>query len=318
MPTTMPRPWSRLRALRLLVAIASLVTLLSSCQRETQGSETRTALGDGAVTIGSFAFPESELLAEIYALALEEEGFRVERLFGVGPRELLQPALGEGLIEFLPEYSGTALQFLSLNESEPTADVDATHHALKRALSGTSVAAMKPAPAQDANVLAVTRATSRRYNLGTISDLKESAPQLTFGGPPECPTRPFCLLGLEEVYGLRFYRFLPLDAGGPLTHGALRARHIDLALLFSTDPRLLNGELVVLDDDRGLQPAENVTPLVRRELLDQWGSEFAQAIDRVSARMTTRDLRALNAEVVNGADVSSVARQWLSQEGPQP
>src|SRR5215213_3342113 len=94
---SMPRLWSPLRASRLVVVVSCLITLLAGCQGQTQQSETETALGDGTITIGSFAFPESELLAEIYALALEDEGFTVERVFGVGPRELLQPALAEGL-----------------------------------------------------------------------------------------------------------------------------------------------------------------------------------------------------------------------------
>jgi osmoprotectant transport system substrate-binding protein len=306
------------RCFRLLAAVTCLATLLSGCQRASQQSEKASALGDDAITIGSFDFGESELLAEIYALALEDKGFKIERMFGLGPRELVQPALADGLLEFVPEYSGTALQFLSVDESKPASDVEATHDALTRALTGSPLVAMTPAPAQDANAFVVTRETSQRYGLATISDLEEVAPELTFGGPPECPTRPFCLLGLEQVYGLRFAHFLPLDAGGPITHQALRDGHVDVALLFTTDPGLIRRDLVVLADDRRLQPAENVTPLVRREVLDRWGSDFEKIVDAVSTQMTTRDLRALNAELAEGIDPSTVAHKWLLLEGSGP
>jgi osmoprotectant transport system substrate-binding protein len=306
------------RGFRLLAAVTCVATLLSGCQRPSQQSERATALGDEAITIGSFDFGESELLAEIYAVALEDKGFKIDRMFGLGPRELVQPALADGLLEFVPEYSGTALQFLSLNESKPASDVDATHDALIRALTGSAVVAMMPAPAQDANAFVVTRETSKRFDLATISDLEVVAPELTFGGPPECPTRPFCLLGLGQVYGLRFGDFLALDAGGPITHQALRDGYVDVALLFTTDPGLISRDLVVLADDRRQQPAENVTPLVRREILDRWGSEFEEIVDGVSMQMTTRDLRALNAQVAEGIDPSTVAHKWLSLEPTRP
>jgi osmoprotectant transport system substrate-binding protein len=306
------------RDFRLLAAVVCLATLLSGCQRASQEPGTATALHDDAITIGSFDFGESELIAEIYALALEDKGFRIERMFGLGPRELVQPALADGLLEFVPEYSGTALQFLSLNKGKPASDVDGTHAALTQALTGSPLVAMAPAPAQDANAFVVTRATSQRHGLATISDLQEVAPDLTFGGPPECPTRPFCLLGLEQVYGLRFGNFLPLDASGPITHQALRDRYVDVALLFTTDPGLLSRDFVVLADDRRLQPAENVTPLVRHEVLARWGPEFEEIVDGVSRQMSTRVLRSLNAQVVEGMDPSIVAHKWLSSEGAEP
>jgi osmoprotectant transport system substrate-binding protein len=319
---TVPRLGSLLqetsRGFRLFAGVVCLATLLSGCQRASQEQETTTALHDDAITIGSFDFGESELIAEIYALALEDKGFQIERMFGVGPRELVQPALADGLLELVPEYSGTALQFLSLNEGKPASDVDTTHAALTQALTGSPLVAMAPAPAQDANAFVVTRETSQRYGLATISDLQEVAQDLTFGGPPECPTRPFCLLGLEQVYGLTFGHFLPLDAGGPITHQALRDRYVDVALLFTTDPELLSRDFVVLVDDRRLQPAENVTPLVRREVLARWGSAFEEVVDGVSTQMTTRDLRSLNARVAEGMDPTAVAHKWLSLQRAEP
>jgi osmoprotectant transport system substrate-binding protein len=298
------RPW--------LLAAACLAMLMSGCASEPQASRPATALLDDAITVGSFDFLESELIAEIYALALEDHGFEVVRMAGLGPRELVQPALAAGLLEFVPEYAGTALQFMSLEESKPVPDVDATHNALVQALAGGPLVALAPSPAQDRNAFVVTRETADRYDLHAITDLMEVAPRLTFGGPPECPTRPFCLLGLEEVYGLRFGSFIALDAGGPLTHQALQNGYVDVALLFTTDPRLVGGALVELADDRRLQPAENVTPIVRHEVLDRRGPEFELLVNQVSGQMTTAGLRQLNARVAAGIDVSRVAREWIS------
>jgi osmoprotectant transport system substrate-binding protein len=304
------RPW--------LLAAACLAMLMSGCASETQGSKPAITLLDSAITVGSFDFPESELLAEIYSIALEHHGFEVRRMARLGPRELVQPALAAGLLEFVPEYSGTALQFISLGESEPAPDAGATHEALVKALAGGPLVALAPSPAQDRNAFVVTRETADRYGLTAITDLMEVAPRLTFGGPPECPTRPLCLLGLEDVYGLRFGGFIALDAGGPLTHHALQNGYIDVALLFTTDPLLIGGDLVELTDNRRLQPAENVTPIVRNEVLERVGPDFEVFVNRVSRQITTARLRQLNARVAAGRDVSEVAREWISSHDLTP
>jgi osmoprotectant transport system substrate-binding protein len=296
--------------------LASLWLALSGCEAAGPEPRSTTALDDEAITVASFDFAESELLAEIYAQGLEANGFDVERSFRAGPRELVQPALARGLVELVPEYSGTALQFASLNESDPVRGVDETHAALERALDGTNIRALESAAAQDRNAIVVTRDTSEHYGLTKISDLADVAPELTFGGPPECPVRPFCLKGLEEVYGLKFGDFLPLDAGGPLTHQALDNGHIDVALLFTTDPRLSTPELVVLADDRGLQPADSVTPLLRREVIERWGPKVEEVINEISRQMTTSELRSLNEQTAEGVDPATVAQTWLQELEP--
>ena len=125
----------------------------------------------------------------------------------------------------------------------------------------------------------MTRQTASRYDLHKLSDLEKIAPQLAFGGPPECPTRPLCLVGLQRVYGVKFREVVQLDAGGPTTRQALRNRDVDVALLFTTDPTIADEGFVELQDDRGLQPAENVTPIVRNEVVARLG---AGAVDRVN------------------------------------
>ena len=272
-------------------------------------------LDDDAVTVASFDFPESELLAEIYGRALRGAGFEVELEIGLGPREFVQPALERGLVELVPEYAGTALQFVTMGASVPSDDATATTRALARVLREHRLLALTPAPAQDANAVVVTRDLADRHALDEISDLAEMAPRLRFGGPPGCPDRPFCLGGMEDTYDLHFDDFLPLDVGGPLTHQALAGGHVDVALLFTTDPRLLSDDLVVLDDDRNLQPAENVTPVVRYEVVERWGDPFVEAVDAVSRRLTTAELQALNAQVAAGEPRDEVAAGWLRREG---
>jgi osmoprotectant transport system substrate-binding protein len=275
-----------------------------------------STLRDDTVTVGSFDFTESELVAEIYSQALEGEGYDVERAFGLGPREFVLPALAGGLIEVVPEYAGSALQFSSLAPDVGTADVSSTNDQLAGLLAERGVTVLAPSPAQDANTFVVTRETAQREHLRTLSDLAAVAPEMTFAGPPECPSRPFCLLGLERVYGLSFREVLALDAGGPLTHQAIASRDVDVALSFTTDPALIDGSLVELEDDRDLQPAENVTPLVRSDVIDHFGPVLVARMDTISQRLTTDGLRALNAELAAGdQDIAAVASAWLAAEG---
>jgi osmoprotectant transport system substrate-binding protein len=298
----------------LLVATVALGLAAASCG-EASPEPDAAALDDDAVTVASFDFPESELLAEMYGQALAGAGYDVEYRLAAGPRELVQPALARGLVEFVPEYAGTALEFFGAGGDLPPTAPDATHAALERRLADTPLVPLAPAPAQDANAVVVTPEVAERYDLATISDLRGVAADLTFGGPPGCEERPFCLAGLESVYGLRFAAFMPLDVGGPLTHQALAGGHIDAALLFTTDPRVARDGLVVLADDKALQPAENVTPIVRAEVIDREGDAFVGAVDAVSARLTTDTLQALNDEIAAGAPARDVAARWLAAEG---
>ena len=167
------------------------------------------------ITVGSFDFPESVLLADIYADALTAQGFPARVLPDLGARELVDPALMSGLVQVVPEYSGSALEFVSLGRGSATSDVTATGRALAGWVAGRGLVAGRPSAAQDANVIVVTAATAARYGLRSVADLARVAPRLAFGGPPECPERVYCLLGLRQVYGLRFRVFLSLDAGRP-------------------------------------------------------------------------------------------------------
>jgi osmoprotectant transport system substrate-binding protein len=297
-----------------LIVVGGCLAASAACGANANDQPTPSALGDDAVTIGSFDFAESVLLGEVYGQALESKGIAVRREFDLGPRELVAPALDQGLVELVPEYAGTALGFFSLGGQQATADAAATHDALVKSLRGHPITALASAPAQDANTFVVTKAVAEEHGLRTLSDVAGVDDQLTFGGPPECPSRPLCLGGLQSTYHLDFDAVLTLDVAGPKTREALRDGDVDMALLFTTDPAIGSDGLVELTDDRGLQPAENVTPLVRTEVVDRWGPSLVDALDAVSSRLTTEELRNLNARAT-GREAAAVAREWLIQQG---
>jgi len=269
-----------------------------------------TGRPSAAIMVGSFDFPGSVLLAYLYADALAAKGFPVRVLPDLGTRELVDPALMNGLIQLVPEYAGSALGFISLGHLPATPDAAATHRSLTRSAERRGLVAAQPAPAQDANAIVVTRATAVRFHLRSIADLVRVAPRLVFGGQPECPDRAYCLLGLECTYGLHFKAFAATDTGGPLTVQALVSGQIGAGLLFTTDPGIAAHDLVSLADSRALQPAENITPLVGRNTVARYGQRLLSALDTVSARLSTGTPRSLNAELTR-LDPRSVAGGWL-------
>jgi osmoprotectant transport system substrate-binding protein len=295
------------------VAVVATLVAVVGAPAAALGRPPARALHDDVVTIGSFDFAESRLLAEIYGQAIEADGVKVRRVLGIGPRELVFPALAGGLLELVPEYAGAALRFTSLGE-DGGGEVDATRERLTQRLRGDHLRALDSSPAQDVNTFVITQDTAATYQLESLSDLARVSDELVFGGPPECRSRRECLPGLERVYGIDFREVLLLDAGGPTTKQALRTGAVDVALLFSTDPDV-EGEFVALADDRGLQPAENVTPLVRTEVLERFGPALAERLDAVSGRLTTDVLRRLNGEVARGVSARRVAARWLTAEG---
>jgi osmoprotectant transport system substrate-binding protein len=296
-----------------LAVLATLALVAGACGPD--ADPVTTVLDDDAITIGSFNFPESILLAELYALALEGEGYQVIRELELGPREFVAPAVLRGLVELVPEYSGSALEFLELTASP---DPETTHAALVEALAEHGLTALDPSPAEDRNAFAVTAETAAELGVRKLSELQPYSADLTFGGPLECPSRPLCLLGLERAYGMQVGAFVPLDEGGPLTVAALRTGEVDVALLFSSAGAIQTNGFVVLEDDGQLQPAENVTPVIRLEVLERFGEGVAATLNAVSAKLTTQDLRRMNAAVAGGASPRSVAGRWLLEHPVEP
>jgi osmoprotectant transport system substrate-binding protein len=269
---------------------------------------------DGAVRIASFEFTESRILAELYGQALEGAGIPVRRLGALASREIVEPALEQGVVDLVPEYTGSALEFLNKGAGRATADAEANHRELVAAFAERGIEVLAMAPAQDQNAVAVTRRTAERLGLTKVSDLAPHAGDLVFGGPPECAERPFCLGGLRGLYGLNFKDVRELDAAGPLTIGALEGDEIDVGLLFTTTPQVGPKDFVLLADDKGLQPADNVVPVVRAEVAERHGDELRAALDAVSAKLTTAELTSLLASVeLNGRRPEAVARAWLQR-----
>ena len=289
--------------------VLALACTLIACS----GLEESPPVPESTVLIGSFDFTEGAILSHLYAGVLESAGFDV-KVESVATREIMEPALEQGHIDVVPEYQGTLLRFL-----RPLADFEAEGEAgevLDEALEARGLVALEAAPGENQNVLVVTSETASEHDLSKISDLEEIAGEMVFGGPPECPARPLCLLGLERVYGLEFESFRPLDAGGPLTLAALNGGEIDVGLLFGTDPAIDRDGLVVLVDDEHLQPAENILPVVRAEVLEENDDAFSEPLNELSARLTTETLRQLNSRVVDeGLTPEDVAEQWLESEG---
>ncbi|MDQ4071179.1 MAG: ABC transporter substrate-binding protein [Actinomycetota bacterium] len=299
--------------------LAGLVAMLAftSCGDDHPGGEVDGPRG-AEVVVASFNFRESEVLAEIYAGAIEAAGIPVRRELGLGPRELVQPALLGGLVDVVPEYLGTALASVEPGAEVAPVDTAAARDRLARAFEAGQVLVLDPASAQNQNGLAVTRATAERHGLDAVSDLAPIAPELVLGGPPECPERRYCLEGLQRVYGLRFGRFVPLDTEQQRAT-ALADEMVDVAVMFTTDGRLAPGDLVLLRDDRGLQPNENVVPLVSARAADRYGARLIDAVNAVSGRLTSNSLRFLNWRTsIAERDVATEARAWLERQALVP
>ena len=258
--------------------------------------------------IASFDFAESVLLAEIFAQVIESTGTPVVRVGTVGPREIIAPALELGHIDVVPEYLGTALQYVGAAETDP--DTASALAELDARLVERGLTALDAAPAEDKNVFVVTRELATAESLVKISDLVGLAPRLRFGGPPECQDRMLCVAGLEAVYGLQFAEFVP-QRSLRFTAEALQRKEIEVGLMFSTAAQMLTNELVELVDDRGMQPAENIVPVARIDALQRWGSDVEDALNAMSEQLTTLELRVLNQQVADGQPVEDAARRWL-------
>lgn len=291
-----------------VLACALSLTLLGACSRSGELPASRPRGNE--VVVSSFNFPESALLAEIYAQAIEAAGIPVRRELDLGPRELVQPALLAGLVDVIPEYLGSALASLA---GTPTADAPAGRDRLVDALRRWDVRVMDSSPAQNQNGLVVSRSTAERHGLRAISDLARFPSPVTLAGPSECPQRPYCLPGFESRYGLRFARFLPLDSESQRAT-ALIEEVVDVAVMFTTDGRLATGDLILLDDDRSLQPAENIVPVVSAPAMERYGPRLSAALDAVSARLTSNGLTFLNWRIdTAGRDIATEARGWLER-----
>ena len=291
------------------VVVAAMLPLSACGGDPTSGGGTGDT-SSPAITIGSANFPENQLLAEMYAQALEGKGVKVTRKFNIGARELYLKALREDSINMIPEYNGALLAGLSPNGEVPdgVSTTEQVNEALQKVLpEGLEI--LESSPAEDKDTLTVTSATAQKYNLKTIDDLKAVAGRLALGAGPEFKTRYQGIVGLKKVYGLNFKTFKSLDPGGPLTKAALKKNQIQVANIFSTDSAIETDNLVVLEDTKNLFLAQNITPVISTAKVK---GEVEPALDAVSAALTTEDLTKYVAEVaVNKKSYETVAKQFL-------
>jgi len=218
------------------------------------------------------------------------------------------PALKNGDIDAYADYQGTLLTFLG---GTPTGDTNTTYKALQAKLNGTGIVASKPAPAVDVNGFYVTSKTAKKYNLSTVSSLAKVANKLTFGGPPECQSRPLCLGSTsQQLYNLQFKTVKKLDPGGPITVQALENGDIDVGLLF-TGSSVIPKDAVLLRDDKGLQPADNPVFLLRK---DKATPATLAIVNAVSAKLTTAAYNKMSLDIENNKlDPAVVAKAFLKK-----
>ena len=291
---------------RTVGAVLALALVAAACGSGDSAS-------DEPIVVASFGFNESVVVAEIYAQVLEDfGGFEVERKMNLGNREVVKPALESGEIDVVPEYIGTIDSFLG---GTPTGDSQSTWEEARDLWEPEGVTLLGYAPAQDKNAYVVTAETAAEYGLEKVSDLGPVAGDLIFGGPAECPEREFCLPGLEEVYGLVFAEFKPLDSAGPITVAALEGGDVDVALLFSSQGIIADKGWVLLEDDQGLNPAENLAPAVRTEVLESHGDDVATLLEQVSALLTQDDLTEMNKRAdIDQEDPAVIAEDWINSQ----
>ena len=265
----------------------------------------------GTVVIGSANFPENEVLAEVYALALQAKGVKVTTKLNIGAREVYYPQVASGAISIIPEYNGTLLTV----EVDPKSTAKTTEQvdAALAAKLPPALTVLNPAPAQDSDSITVTAATAVKYHLKSIADLKPYASSMVLGAPPEFKTRSDGIAGLKANYGLTFKGFDGLDTSGPLTLKALTSGKVQAADVFTTTPQIVTDKLVTLADPKFNFAAQNVLPLINKA---KASDNVTKTLDAVSAKLTTQTLIDLLTKVTaEKQDPNAVAKEWLSSQG---
>ena len=285
-----------------------LLAVLTACG--SAGGARSQVSAAAVIRFSAYDFSENQILAAVYAEGLRRAGLPVAVQLGAGTREVIEPALEQGVSDVVVDYLGTALDFAQPTGSSAGRSPEDLRSALATAMAPRGVTVLDPSTAEDQNGFAVSTAFAAEYGVTRLSDLAPLAGALTFGGPPECPSRPLCLQGLQRTYGLGFGKVAAL-ASRAATVEALVDGQIEVGLLETTDARLGSAPVVLLTDDRALQPHENVVPLVRSATLRRWGPRVATALNDVSARLTTVELVQLNRSVeIDGLSPARAAARW--------
>ncbi|KUM30270.1 glycine/betaine ABC transporter [Arthrobacter sp. EpRS66] len=292
---------------RVAAVVAAGSLALAGCSSSdplaTQSSSENS--GSEKVVVGSQAYYSNEIVAEIYAQALENSGLEVERQFNIGQRDAYMPQLENGSINVFPEYTGNLLQFFK--EDTKARSSEDVYKELQKELP-ESLAVLDEADASDQDSYTVTRKFAQDNNLKSIEDLAKAKDQLTLGGPPELAERPYGPKGLESTYGVK----AEFSATGDTTVEDLVAGTVNVANVFTADPRIKTEDLVVLEDPKSLFLASNVVPVVTA---DQ-SSKLGEVLNPVSEKLTAQELIDLNVQsTVDKKSAADIAKSWLSEQG---
>jgi osmoprotectant transport system substrate-binding protein len=309
----MPRPTTLLAAaaLTLVGTAASLIATSAASASTLKLAQSPTS--SPTITIGSTNFPEQVIVANLYSDVLQHAGFKTNLRTDLGTRTAVEPALAHGSLDLYPDYAGSLLVFLEPKDTAQATQLSTDLPALKAALAPQGATVLTPAPATDVNVFAVTKAIATKYHLTTLSSLAPVASKFAFGGPPECPTYAYCLLGLEKVYGIHFKSFVSTDEAGPITVAYLKNGKVDVAEFFSSDGAIAENGFVELTDNKHLQPADHLIPVVRTSVDT---AAVSSALNALDAKLTETALANLDTDVSVDHDApNTVAAQWLKSQG---
>jgi osmoprotectant transport system substrate-binding protein len=265
------------------------------------------------ITVGSKNFTEQKVLGEVYAQAFRAAGYTVKTALNLGDEKTALAALKSGQISGYPEYTGTALlSFLDVPAAKLPSDPTAAYDQVKAGLAKEGIEAFPPTPFTSSNEVGLLKSEADKLGVTKISDLKSKASKLTLYGSPECRTRRDCLLGLEEVYGLKFKKFVPVNIDQ--RHEVLTSKQADLSIVFTTDPQIKRNNEVLLQDDKGMFPPYNSTFLMKQSVADAAGPDLAKTIDLVNKNLTADVMQELNARVDLDKDTPEQAAQaYLKQ-----
>ncbi|MFJ8668641.1 ABC transporter substrate-binding protein [Streptomyces sp. NPDC093600] len=278
--------------------------------------------GKGSLVVGAAAFTESKVLAELYAQVLESAGYSAT-VTTVKNRELYEPSLEKGEIDVVPEYAATIAEFLNAKANGPKApeekpvasgDAAATVEALKKLAEPRGLKVLGFGQAVDQNAFAVSREFAEKNELTTLSDLGRAKLKVKIAAGDECAVRPFCAPGLKKTYGIDVTGVDPKGVGTPQSKQAVKDGVAQLVLTTTTDATLDGFGLVLLADDKKLQNADNVLPVVNAK--DAGSPEIAAALDKITKVLTTADLAELNRKVdAERAKPEDVAKSYLESKG---
>ena len=290
------------------VAVGAVVALAGCASSNPLGTGSSASSAPTTLVVGSQDYYSNEIIAEIYAQALESNGFTVDRQFRIGQREVYLPELKSGSIDVFPEYTGSLLQALDKTAAGGTSD--AVHDQLAKALPN-GLTALDRSDASDQNSWTATQAFVDKYKLTDLASLKNVTEPITVGGNSELETRPYGPTALKDKYGITIAGFVPVeDNGGPLTVKALVDNKIQLANVYTADPNIKSNNLVALADPDGLFFPDNVVPIVSSKV----DEKAAGVLNKISAAMTAADLVNLNAQSVNDKEsADKIASAWLAQ-----